>query len=565
MNMGRVSALRDAALAAEKAGRPGEATAHFDTALALSPDDARLLNSAGGSAMRLGDLARAEKLYTRAHALVPGEVEFAVNRAIVLGRLGRAREAVAMLQGLEGTGGRDPRYWSTRGSSAREAGDLRAAAASYDRCLALDPGHARALHGRARVALEQGEGDASARYARAIQAVPGDASLWLGRAMALEAEGDVAQARQIAGQLSAQMPGWIDAHRYLAELRLNTEPDALSGGRFADHYAAAAAKLPSSPEVATAWCSALAGADCFAEVRAVAEAALARMPGERGVHLAAAVASSAVRDFERADTLFAGLADKDAKAYVEEARHRLRCKDPEGADSVLARALEEDPRNVSGWGVRSLAWRMLGDPREEWLHGQEGLVRQLPLPIADADWARIGALLTRLHDESFVPVGQSVRGGSQTRGSLFARREDPLRILHEAIMQVIGQYQRELPAFDAAHPLLSRRAERMAITGSWSVRLGPGGRHTVHIHPQGVLSSALYVSLPSFEGDAPGAGVLEVGGAPPEMELDLPPRALIPPRERHLTLFPSTLFHGTRPFAQGTRMTVAFDVTASAD
>jgi hypothetical protein len=35
---------------------------------------------------------------------------------------------------------------------------------------------------------------------------------------------------------------------------------------------------------------------------------------------------------------------------------------------------------------------------------------------------------------------------------------------------------------------------------------------------------------------------------------------MIRPHVGRLALFPSTLFHGTRPFSAGERMTVAFDV-----
>ena len=564
LDMARIGQLREAALSAEKAGRAGEAQGLFDAALALAPREPRLLNSAGGSALRLGDTTRAEALYARACKAAPGELEYAVNHAIVLEQLDRAGEAVRLLRGLETQGRHDARYWSTRGSAERASGDLAAASASYEACLALNAGHVRGLHGRARIALERGEGDASARYAKALAVNQGDANLWLGRAMALEAEGQFAEARQIADALSAQMPGWLDVHRYLAELRLNTEEGALQDGRFADHYAAASRALPGNAGLALAWVGALSGADCTAEAHAVGEDALARMREDPDVRVAAASAASAARDLARADALFADLPAREGAAgvlaRVEEARHRLRCRDPERAEALLARALEDAPHDVSGWGLRSLAWRMLDDPREEWLHGQPNMVRRLPLAISDAQWDEIKALLHALHETSFVPVGQSVRGGSQTRGGLFARTEAPLKVLHDAILEVIETYRAGLPPCDPGHPLLARRDEKLAIAGSWSVRLGPGGRHTVHIHPQGVLSSALYIDLPPLAEDAPGAGCLEVGGAPPEMGLDLPPRQIVPPLEKHLTLFPSTLFHGTAPFAQGRRMTVAFDV-----
>ncbi|MCJ2185129.1 2OG-Fe(II) oxygenase family protein, partial [Novosphingobium sp. 1949] len=388
------------------------------------------------------------------------------------------------------------------------------------------------------------------------------AALWLGRAIALEAAGEFAAARQIGEQLSAHMPTWLDAHRFLAELRLNTEPGAGQTGGYADHFAAAAAKVPQNTDLIVAWCAALGGADRFAEATRVAEEALLRRPDEPAIVLAAATYASAAGELDRADRHFASLGTVTLDRCIEEGRHRLRRGDPQAAEAMLSRALEQQPGHVLGWALRSIAWRQLDDPRERWLHGQEGLVRQLPLEIGDREWAEVGAVLHRLHDESFVPVGQSVRGGSQTRGRLFARTEPSLRRLEQAIAAAVEDYRRALPPFDPAHPLLARREDRLAITGSWSVRLGPGGSHTVHIHPKGVLSSALYLALPDGGEQEADIGVLEVGGAPKGIALQ--PSAAIAPRERHLTLFPSTLFHGTRPFARGQRLTVAFDVTARA-
>lgn len=560
------ASLREAALSAERAGQEGQAALLFDKAILASPNDPHLLNSAAGSALRLGDATRAEVLYRRAHALQPAELEFAVNLAIALGRLGQDQAAVALLRGMETHGKGSARYWSARAASERDAGDLAAAAASYDRCLLLEPGHQRGLHGRARVALETGERDAADRYAAALAVSSGDANLWLGRAMALEAAGDVAEALQIAKALSDQMPGWLDGHRYLAELRLNigeSGEDADSGA-FADHYATAVTRLPENAELAVAWSNTLAGADRFAGASSVAEQALARMPDDPRVGLAAAMYASACGDLARAEAIFAALPGRDADRCIEEARHRLRLGDPQAADALLEAALVQQPHHVSAWALRSIAWRLLADPREEWLHGQEGLVTRLPLHMEDIQWEETLALLNGLHDDSFLPVGQSVRGGSQTRGALFSRSELPLRRLHAAIVKVIDRYREQLPAKDLSHPLLRHRDDNLSITGSWSVRLAPGGRHTVHIHPRGVLSSALYLGLPPPQEDDPRAGWLELGGAPPEMGINLPPSAAIEPWERHLTLFPSTLFHGTRPFSRGRRMTVAFDVTTQA-
>jgi hypothetical protein len=92
-----------------------------------------------------------------------------------------------------------------------------------------------------------------------------------------------------------------------------------------------------------------------------------------------------------------------------------------------------------------------------------------------------------------------------------------------------------------------------------SQRLSGQGRHVNHVHPAGWISSAFYVALPD-EIDAEGpAGWLTLGEAG-ELGLDLPPIRLVQPRPGRLVLFPSTLWHGTRPFEAGERLTVAFDV-----
>ena len=63
---------------------------------------------------------------------------------------------------------------------------------------------------------------------------------------------------------------------------------------------------------------------------------------------------------------------------------------------------------------------------------------------------------------------------------------------------------------------------------------------------------------------APGAGSLDLGRPPPDLRLDLPPMATLHPERGCCALFPSTLYHGTRPVTGGKRMTVAFDVGLAA-
>jgi hypothetical protein len=92
------------------------------------------------------------------------------------------------------------------------------------------------------------------------------------------------------------------------------------------------------------------------------------------------------------------------------------------------------------------------------------------------------------------------------------------------------------------------------------VRLTGGGRHIDHLHPAGWLSSALYIALPSEKERGSGeAGWLVLGQAS-DLVPDLPPIRVVEPKPGRLVLFPSTMWHGTRAFGAGERLTVAFDV-----
>ncbi|MCY7338836.1 MAG: 2OG-Fe(II) oxygenase family protein, partial [Sphingomonas bacterium] len=82
-----------------------------------------------------------------------------------------------------------------------------------------------------------------------------------------------------------------------------------------------------------------------------------------------------------------------------------------------------------------------------------------------------------------------------------------------------------------------------------------------HIHPLGLISSAAYFAVPPSAADpVERAGWLELGRPPLDLRLDLPPITTIEPRVGECVLFPSTLYHGTRPFPAGKRMSVAIDI-----
>ncbi|MFL6849580.1 MAG: 2OG-Fe(II) oxygenase family protein [Sphingomicrobium sp.] len=547
--------LRDQAIAAAARGDAARAGALFDQAVEAAPRDVSILNSAAAHWSKAGNPARAIELFERAVAADLNAGEPAINLAILLTNAGRSREAVELLEPRATALASNPRYWSVRANAERTLGLKRNALASYERAWALNRSNARAAEGRARLALETGI-DARSLYRDALSLAATEPTLILGYGQALEAAGDLVEARSIGDRPVRELPGWIPALEWLAELRW-------AGGEqdeFTDHYAKAASRAP-APELFDSWCKMLAGVDQFGKAADVAANARMELGDRAELALREAIHAGEAGEDARAEAIFAVLPISGAVRDVQEARHRLRTRDPERAEQLTARAIASDPDNIAAWALRDIAWRLLGDPRHDWLHGQEGLVRPMHLDLDAQRFASIVTLLDRLHDKSSMPVGQSVRQGSQTRGGLFDRHEPEIEVLEASFREAVQGYRDQLPPRDHAHPLLRHRDESWRFAGSWSIRVFEGGRHTEHIHPQGIVSSAAYFVVPQIvtDGDEQ-AGWLELGRPPPDLKLDLPPLYAFEPLPGRCALFPSTLYHGTRRFSGGKRMTVAIDI-----
>ena len=209
------------------------------------------------------------------------------------------------------------------------------------------------------------------------------------------------------------------------------------------------------------------------------------------------------------------------------------------------------------WAHSETAWRLSGDVRHGWLVEHVGLWQTHDLPVSGM--MALADCLRGLHQRKAHPLDQSLRGGSQTEGTLFWREEPEIRALKEAISGAVATHVASLPAEVPGHPTLDaeRRNSDWHFSGSWSVRLTGAGFHVAHMHPAGWLSSAFYVVLPEMAGEE---GWLMLGEPPAELGTGLAPLDRVEPKVGRLALFPSWLWHGTRAFGAGERLTVAFDV-----
>lgn len=526
----------------------------FERAIRLAPRDAQILNNHANLLADLGEREAALACYDRALAADPHLVDARYNKAVLLHRMGRARNALAELDSAAATARPSAKLQSALAAILRDLGRSDEAAAAYDAALRLEPARMVALHGRARVAMERGEPDAASFYRRALALKPTDLLLQLGLAEALEAEGEPGAIETLASAVE-KSPEWIDGQSALARMRW----EAGEGVRFTRSLQAALEAMPENRKLWVAYASALAAADLHQQAAAAAARGRSAAGEDRGLMLLEAVQASEAGDLDRATRLFAALPAEHPNEALHQARHLIRVGDISRADLLINQARSARPWHIQTWAMLGLVWRLQGDPRHEWLHDQPGMVDTSELGLSAVDIGAIAERLRTLHRTRAHPIGQSLRGGTQTRGRLFDRSEGEVVQLRSAVSAAVTAYWNKLPPFDPTHPLLRHRGAGVRFDGSWSVRLTDGGFHVAHIHPNGVLSSACYLVVP----DAPPQdGWLEIGGPPDALGLALKPLQLVEPHPGRLALFPSTLYHGTRPFTAGERLTAAFDVVA---
>lgn len=450
----------------------------------------------------------------------------------------------------------DARLWQFTALLERSLDKHSAALRSFSAASKLAPADASIARGHARVALEAGV-DAVDLFERARRLAPNEGAVLLGLISAKFASGRGDEAEAELDAAVEQSPLWIDGHVQLAQLRSMLGRRAPLGASIER----ALASMPTDERLWTALLNLALSSEQFQALEGIALRARAAAMNESLIAPFEAIAASEQGGIGRADRLLEAM-DPKLRATIPlwHVRHLLRAQRLDQAMSLIDDGLERDGAE-NFWPYAAIAWRLAADPRWEWL-AQPQLIQQIDLSERIAGFERLGDVLRSLHVAKGEYIDQSVRGGTQTDGPLLSRIEPEIQSLRAAIVDAVQGYLTQLPAIDPAHPLLGqRRDRRIRFSGSWSVRLRGAGFHVNHVHPQGWISSALYVALPDRgEARSADAGWLKLGEAPAGLAPDPSPAQLIEPQVGRLVLFPSWMWHGTVPFEQGDRLTVAFDV-----
>jgi len=425
------------------------------------------------------------------------------------------------------------------------------ALAAVRRAAKLAPNDPNVALGLAQVSFEAGL-DAADLFAAAVSLSPDRLDIQRGRAMALAAEGQAGEACDLLAGLLRSNPGWIDGHRALCGLRTTAgEAD------FARGFAEAVAAHPDEAGLRLAWFHTLATARQWDAARAV----LADAGETKAARLARLFLASESGQGAHDPALFDEVEHiDDVGLDLARARHFLRGGQVERARDICLRHRGR-PTMRPFWSYLSLALRMLDDPQADWLDRGMANVRTFDLAFTAHELTDLAAKLRSLHTMQAPWHEQSVRGGTQTDRPLLLRIDPIIAKARAKIEVAVREYIARFAPHDPAHPLLAQPRDEFRFSGSWSVRLRPGGFHSVHTHPMGWISSALYAALPdAADLGPPPAGHLRFGAPPPELGLPLEPYGAVEPIPGRLALFPSTMWHGTAPFDDGERLTIAFDI-----
>ncbi|MBL1321012.1 MAG: tetratricopeptide repeat protein [Methylophaga sp.] len=150
--------------------------------------------------------------------------------------------------------------------------------------------------------------------------------------------------------------------------------------------------------------------------------------------------------------------------------------------------------------------------------------------------------------------------GVQSAGNLFKRSEPIFQQVARLVEDGLVRYRKNFEGSDCV--LIKSFPKKIEFASSWYVRMKQGGHLNSHIHEEGWISGALYLSLPTQKTHQD-EGSIEVsthGDEYPKKHDNFSTKT-IAPEVGDFVMFPSSLFHRTVPFSSDEeRICIAFDL-----
>jgi uncharacterized protein (TIGR02466 family) len=174
-------------------------------------------------------------------------------------------------------------------------------------------------------------------------------------------------------------------------------------------------------------------------------------------------------------------------------------------------------------------------------------------------------LLTQLlKDIKLADIEKKMQGrlvnGEQSSGNLFKRQEASFRAIGQLVEEAIERYRQTFAGEQCE--FVTSFPKKTEFASSWYVRMQQGGHLTSHIHEDGWVSGALYLSLPKDKKhEYEGSIELSTHGDDYPKKHDNFPTKTVAPAVGDIVMFPSSVFHRTIPFTSDEeRICIAFDL-----
>jgi Tfp pilus assembly protein PilF len=534
--------------------------------IALLPNRGEFHANLANLLRRVGRLAEAAESYRAALALDRTHRPARLALAWTLRDLGQQAAAEAECRQLLALDQRDAQAWAALATVLRQQQRFAEAESAYRRALDLQPSYGVARHnlGSMLCEMERAE-EALAELDRAQALGLRSRELFVNRGHSLLKLNQLLAAEQAYVQASELEPWDVEAQLSLAKLRfMMGETD------FARSFAAATRAHPEAVGLRLGFAHLLRCCGDLGAAEAELRGMSSRTEGAAEIHCAlSGVLHEQGRLALAEEEALASLAVRpDAPVAIEAlVRARLSRGSIEAALQAIRTQRQRQPLEQRWIAYESLAARLSGDGT--WyaqLCAYQDLVRSYEVP-APPGWSSIEELNQALlqvlavrHRFARHPLDQSLRNGSQTPHSLLVDADPAIRALLQAFTGPVQDYVSSVQV-DAAHPFRARLGSQPRIDKCWSVQLHRTGFHVNHIHPEGWISSAYYVSVPQETCDAVAQSGWLKFGEPPFAIAGCTPELFVQPRAGRLVLFPSYFWHGTNPIlGDEARTTIAFDV-----
>lgn len=558
------------ALICKQQGEVVEAEKLFKSCIKQAPKRAELRANLANLYKSLHRFEDARQQYQRALISDPSFRLARLGLSRLLNELGDHRQAEQEALRLLSNNKSDAEAWVALAISHRGNREYTQAEDAYSHALGLKPGYAIARQNLGALLTQLNRPmDALTQLDLAAAAGVTGSEINLNRASAMMGLGQFEAAIELLARSAATMPeklmpADIEVLELLAKIRYMRGED-----NFVREFASSANKLPGNVRLQIRYSQLLQGANLLEAAEHVLHDTLKNNGRDANVFCALAAVQQLTGNFTESlsNARQARTEDSSGLQGVDlciDALMSLGRTDE--ALSLIIDARLRSPLNQWYIAMEAVAARLLGDPRYPFLYDYDKYVQQFELEPPQG-WSSMEqfntdliAVLRQRHQFNTQPLDQSLRHGTQTPTSLLRDTNPVIKAFLSCLQHPIDSY-RERIGDDQTHPLTSRNRGESELVGCWSVRLGRGGFHVNHVHPEGWISSAYYVETPTeIEHGEGKAGWLKFG-EPRFPIAGARAEKFVQPKAGRLVLFPSYMWHGTVPIrGDEPRMSIAFDV-----